>query len=225
MIRLPPDRVTRTSSRAGLDDRDCTWTTTRPHLKANTRADLAPVTTRDDREFNRLLRSARRGEEAAWDAIYRWLAPEILGFLRAGRLSDPENTLGDTFLEVARRIGDFRGDRRGFRAWVFTIARSRRVDEMRRRSRHREERFDTGEHALVPSGIDVETEALGILVLDDLLAHLDELTDDQAEVLVLRALDGLTSREVAEITGRSVGSVEQLHHRARRRLREILDSP
>jgi RNA polymerase sigma-70 factor (ECF subfamily) len=189
------------------------------------RAALAPVETLSptDHEFKRLLRSARHGEEAAWDTIYRWLAPEILGFLRAGRLPDPENTLGDVFLEVARRIGDFHGDRRGFRAWVFTIARSRRVDDTRRRARRREERFDTGEYALLPSGVDVETDALVTVALEDLLAHLDVLTDDQAEVLVLRALDGLTSREVAEITGRSVGSVEQLHHRARHTLREILD--
>jgi len=176
-----------------------------------------------DREFKTLLRAARSGDDPAWDAIYRWLAPQVLGFLRASRLPDPEDVLGDVFLEVARRIGDFRGDRRGFRAWVFTIARSRRVDEIRRRARRREERFDTGEQAVVPSSIDVEQDVLRSLVLDDLIVHLDQLTDDQAEVIVLRALGGWTSPEVAEITGRTVGSVEQLHHRATRALRRILD--
>jgi len=176
-----------------------------------------------DREFKTLLRAARNGDDPAWDAIYRWLAPQVLGFLRASRLPDPEDVLGDVFLEVARRIGDFRGDRRGFRAWVFTIARSRRVDEIRRRARRREERFDTGEQAVVPSSIDVEQDVLRSLVLDDLIVHLDQLTDDQAEVIVLRALGGWTSPEVAEITGRTVGSVEQLHHRATRALRRILD--
>jgi RNA polymerase sigma-70 factor (ECF subfamily) len=49
-------------------------------------------------------------------------------------MPDAEDVLGEVCLEVARRIGDFRGDSRGFRAWVFTIARSRRVDETRRRA-------------------------------------------------------------------------------------------
>ena len=176
-----------------------------------------------DREFKTLLRAARAGDDPAWDTIYRWVAPEVLGFLRASRLPDPEDVLGNVFLEVARRIGDFRGNKRAFRAWVFTIARSRRVDDIRRRARRREERFDTGEHAVVSSGIDVEQDALRALVLDDLIVDLDRLTDDQAEVIVLRALGGWTSLEVAEITGRTVGSVEQLHHRATRALRRILD--
>jgi RNA polymerase sigma-70 factor (ECF subfamily) len=173
-------------------------------------------------DFKHLLKKAKAGDERAWETLYLWLAPQVLGFFRAGRTRDPEDVLGDVFLDVARRIGDFRGDSRGFRAWVFTIARSRRIDDIRRRSRQREDRLDTAEQAVIPSSVDVERDALGSLVLDDLLAYLDFLTDDQAEVLILRALGGWTSPEIAEITGRSVGSVEQLHHRACRSLREIL---
>lgn len=173
-------------------------------------------------DFQRVLKGAKTGNESAWEALYLWLAPEVLGFLKASRLHDPEDVLGDVFFEVARRIGDFRGERQGFRAWVFTIARSRRVDDFRRRARRQEDRLDTAEHDVIPSRVDVEGDALGPLVLDDLMVHLDLLTDDQAEVLILRALGGWTSREIAEITGRSVGAVEQLHHRATRSLREIL---
>lgn len=181
---------------------------------------LSPIGPPQD--FKPVLKGARAGDEAAWGVLYRWLAPEVLGFLKASRLADPEDVVGDVFLEVARRIGDFQGDGRGFRAWVFTIARSRRIDEIRRRTRRMEDRLDTGEHAAIPSPIDVEGDAIGALVLEDLMAYLDLLTDDQAEVLIFRALGGWSSPEIAEITGRTVGSVEQLHHRATRALREIL---
>lgn len=180
------------------------------------------VTRQPPENWKRTLRGARAGEEAAWDVLYRWLAPEVLGFLRASRIPDPEDVLGEVFLEVAREIERFHGDLRGFRAWVFTIARSRRIDEIRRRARRLEDRLDTGEHAVIPSPVDVEGDAIGSLVLEDLMALLDLLTDDQAEVLVLRALGGWTSRQIADVTGRTVGSVEQLHHRATRSLREIL---
>lgn len=173
-------------------------------------------------DFKQVLKRARTGDEGAWEVLYRWLAPQVLGFLKASRLSDPEDVVGDVFLEVARRIRDFQGDGRGFRAWVFTIARSRRIDEIRRRTRRMEDRLDTGEHAAIPSPIDVEGDAIGALVLEDLMAYLDLLTDDQAEVLIFRALGGWTSPEIAEVTGRTIGSVEQLHHRATRALREIL---
>jgi RNA polymerase sigma-70 factor (ECF subfamily) len=173
-------------------------------------------------DFHRVLRAATGGDEPSWQALYSWLAPQVLGFLRAGRVSDPEDVLGDVFLEVARRISQFRGDERGFRAWVFTIARARRVDGIRREVRHREVPSDLVAHEAVSADIDVEGEALALVGLDELLSLLDHLTDDQSEVLILKAIGGWSAREVGEITGRSTGSVEQLQHRATRALRELL---
>lgn len=174
--------------------------------------------------FPSLLRSARGGDERAWGVLYQWMAPQILGFLRARRIPDAEDVLGEVLLEVARRIGAFEGDHRGFRAWVFTIARARRVDEIRRRARRKEELLDTGEHRAIPAPVDVEGQALASVELDEILGLLELLTDDQAEILTLRVLGGWTSREIAEITDRTVGSVEQLQHRATKSLRAILTS-
>jgi RNA polymerase sigma-70 factor (ECF subfamily) len=175
-----------------------------------------------DREFRSHLASARRGDEAAWHVLYGWLAPQVLGFLRASRIPDPEDVLGAVFVEVAQRIGSFQGDARSFRAWVFTIARARRVDEVRRWARRRESPLDSGAHEAIPAPVDVEGQALSAVALDELLGVLDQLTDDQREVLILRALDGWTSKQVAEITGRTVGAVEQLQHRARQSLQGLL---
>lgn len=172
--------------------------------------------------FPSLLRSARAGDEGSWDTIYRWLAPQVLRFLRASRIPDAEDVLGDVFLDVARSIDDFRGDDRGFRAWVFTIARARRVDEIRRRARRHEQPFDSEKHGAIPAPIDVEGQALSMVRVDEMLDLLDLLTDDQAEVLILRGLGGWSSRQIAEITDRTIGSVEQLQHRAAKSLRAIL---
>lgn len=138
-------------------------------------------------------------------------------------MSDAEDVLGDVFLDVARQVGDFRGDSAGFRAWVFTIARARRVDEIRRRTRRLEDRFDTQEIERIAARTDVEGEVVGALLLDDLLGQLEILTDDQTEVLILRMVADLSAPEVAQITGRSVGAVEQLQHRALSALRDFFD--
>lgn len=176
----------------------------------------------DEVRFRTSLRAARLGDDRAWQDLYDWLAPQLLGFLRASRLSDAEDVVGEVFLELARRITEFKGDARGFRAWAFTIARARRVDEIRRRSRRREDPLDTGTHELIVARTDVEGEALAMVGLDDLIGLLDRLTDDQSEVLILRAIGDWTAREVGEITGRTTGSVEQLQHRATQALRDLL---
>ncbi len=175
-----------------------------------------------DTGFKSVLKRARSGDEPAWADLYAWLAPQVLGFLRSGRVPDPEDVLGDVFLELARSIDRFQGDARGFRAWVFTIARSRRVDSIRKVSRRTEEPLPSSLSETLVSHADVEGEALATIGLEELLVVLDRLTDDQSEVIVLKALGGLTAREVGEITGRSTAAVEQLQHRALASLRSIL---
>lgn len=178
-----------------------------------------------DADFNALLRGARDGDERAWTALYGSVAPEVLGFLRGRRAVDPEDILGDAFLEIARRIRDFTGDQRGFRAWVFTITRARLIDDIRRRLRQPEDLVDAHTEYLGSHVGDVEQEALAVIELEGLLERLDALTDDQREVILLHALGGWTAREIGEITGRTTGAVEQLHHRALVTLRKFLTDP
>lgn len=179
-----------------------------------------------DKEFDELLAAARNGNEPAWSELYSLVAPQVLGFLRGRRAVDPEDILGDAFVEVARRIRAFKGDARGFRAWVFTIARALLVDDLRRRTRRPEEPVDPHRHVASYQSVgDVEEEALAVIEMEDLLELLDLLTADQREVLLLRTLGGLSSREIGEITGRTTGAVEQLHFRAVAALRKILTDP
>lgn len=173
--------------------------------------------------FHQLLAEARRGSEAAWTDLYRSLAPEVLGFLRGSRAPDPDDILGAVFLDVARSIGTFNGDERGFRAWVFTIARSRLVDDARRRARRREDSVD--HEVLVSRGpwTTAEHEVIATIELQRLLDLMDVLTEAQREVLLLKVIGGLTAAEVAEITGTTTGAVEQLQHRALSTLRRAFD--
>jgi RNA polymerase sigma-70 factor, ECF subfamily len=172
--------------------------------------------------FPQLLAEARCGSERAWTQLYRSLAPEVLGFLRGSRVPDPEDVLGAVFLDVARAIGSFDGDERGFRAWVFTIARSRLVDDARRRARRREESVPP--EVLVRGGphITTEHEVIATIELDRLLGVLDTLTGAQREVVLLRVFGELTAPEVARVVGKSIGAVEQLYHRAITSLRRAL---
>ena len=132
--------------------------------------------------------------------VYRELAPAVLGFLRSERARDPEDVLGEVFLQVAHDLPRFRGDRDSLRRWVFTIARHRLVDEHRRRSR-RPQLFD-GE--LPDIAAPPPAEALDPELVDALAL----LTDDQREVIVLRFVADLSIDDVARITKRKIGAVK-----------------
>jgi RNA polymerase sigma factor (sigma-70 family) len=177
---------------------------------------------RDDVAFQQLLSAAVTGAETAWAEIYRWLAPQVLGFLRGRGATDPEDILGEVFVEIARRIHRFEGDRRGFRAWVFTITRAQLVDDIRRRVRRRE--HPVGIHLPSHWGHSEghEDEVVALLGLEEILGVLGQLTEDQREVLLLRTVGEMTAPEAAMVSCRSVAATEQLYHRALKNLRRIL---
>lgn len=169
------------------------------------------------------VEAARRGEAGAWAAIYDALAPQLLGYLKARRAPEPEDLVGEIFVQMVRDLPRFRGGGSELRAWSFAIARNRLTDDLRRRARRpvRPEPDDTlRRHA--PAG-DAEIEAVGRLARAEVLALLDRLTPDQRDVLLLRVVADLSVEETARVMGRRKGAVKTLQHRAVAALRRELE--
>jgi RNA polymerase sigma-70 factor (ECF subfamily) len=137
------------------------------------------------------------------EAAYRLLAEPVYGYLRSIDRVDADDLLGDVFVAVAARIETFEGDAKALRSWVFTIAHHRIVDWRRRQARRRVIPFARGDAPPPDDPFD-----------PTLVAALNELTVDQREVLVLRFVADLPLEDVAAITGRTVGAVKSLQHRA-----------
>lgn len=163
--------------------------------------------------FPGVLAAARQGAAWAWTSIYRDLAPQVLGYLRASGASDPDDLTGEVFLGLVRDIGRFKGDEAKFRSWVFVIAHHRLLDDRRRRIRRPEARLPVDTAADRRPGGNVEHEAMEHLGREALQRIIDRCVPDQREVLLLRILGGLSLAEVAEVVGKSVGAVKSLQHR------------
>lgn len=147
--------------------------------------------------------------------LYRALAPAVLGYLRGRQVPEPEDVLGEVFLQVARDIKRFRGDGAAARRWVFSIAHNRAMDAHRRAGRDRATLRDSLD---ARAGTDTQTEQLD----PELVTALGSLTEDQREVVVLRFVADLPLDAVARITGRNVGSTKALQHRALENLRRAV---
>jgi len=149
--------------------------------------------------------------------LYRALAPAVLGYLRAQRVADAEDVLGEVFLQVARDIRRFSGDDAAARRWVFSIAHNRAMDAHRKAARNRvtlEEALEGKGRATVAPPPDPLDPAL--------VDALATLSADQREVLVLRFVADLPLEAVAKVTGRRVGAVKALQHRALENLRRAV---
>ncbi|HEU4355977.1 MAG TPA: RNA polymerase sigma factor [Actinomycetota bacterium] len=173
--------------------------------------------------FDEVLEAARVGAEWAWRALYSDTAPDLLRYARANHVSDPEDVVGETFLRAVSHLPSFEGDERGFRAWLFTLARNRIVDEQRKRVRRRTEPLPVEVLAEIGDRGDVESEAMRALAEDRVRSILAHLTPDQREVLMLRILGGLTIDEIATVVRKRPGAVKALQARGIAGIRDRID--
>lgn len=164
-------------------------------------------------EFEPLLEAARDGSEFAWAAIYTRLAPQVLGYLRASRAPEPDDTLSEVFLQVARDLPRFEGDEQDFRAWAFTIAHHRLIDARRAAARRPVDPVAEPPEPDTAALDDAADEALARIGREEVLRVLGTLTADQRAVLLLRVLGELTVEEVASTLSKRPGAVKALQRR------------
>lgn len=173
-------------------------------------------------EFDRTLRAAQAGDEAAFVRLFRDVQPVLLRYLTA--LGGPlaEDAAAETWVSVVRGLGGFSGGEDGFRAWVLTIGRARLVDAQRRAARS-------------PIPVDADSELADRAAADDVLAAAQELVtteaaialvrrlpQDQAEAVLLRHLAGLDVATAARVLGKKPAAVRVCAHRGLRRLAQLL---
>jgi RNA polymerase sigma-70 factor (ECF subfamily) len=171
--------------------------------------------------FDDVLAAAQACAPWAFETLYRDLSPAVTGYLRLHGAVEPDDLASETFLGVFTGLGGFRGDEDALRAWVFTIAHRRLVDDWRRRSRR--PRTANDDAALDRHvGGDVEDDAFLQLGAQGVHRLCALLPDDQRTVVLLRVLGDLTVEQVGQVIGRSVASVKALQRRGLRALREEL---
>jgi len=169
-----------------------------------------------------LVGAARQGEAWALTEIWQRYAPAVTGYLRGRGAAEPDDLTSDVFVAVFEKLRSFRGDEGDLRAFVFTVAHHRLVDDLRRRSR----RGPTISYDAAADGRltgSAEDEALDALHTQRVHALLSQLSEDQREVLLLRVVGDLSLEQTATALGKRVGAVKALQHRALATLRRILD--
>ncbi|NEK57608.1 sigma-70 family RNA polymerase sigma factor [Geodermatophilus sabuli] len=173
--------------------------------------------------FDDVLAAAQAGAGWAFETLYRDLSPAVTGYLRLHGAAEPDDLASETFIGVLTGLSGFHGDEDALRAWVFTIAHRRLVDDWRRRGRRPQVSDDDG---LLEErrGGDAEDDALARVGAADVHRLCGGLPADQRAVVLLRILADLTVEQVAQVMGRSVGSVKALQRRGLRSLRTALEA-
>jgi RNA polymerase sigma-70 factor (ECF subfamily) len=185
-----------------------------------------------------LLNGLRAGDEGAFATLVRRHSRSML---RIARSFVPNNAVAeevvqDTWMAVVHGIGKFEG-RSSLKSWMVGILvnRARSTGAREHRCMHvaseqttvAASRFDEGACRISPPQHftqDVEDRLSAKELLQTIRSSLDALPASQRQVVTLRDVEGLDSKEVCELLEISEGNQRILLHRARSRLRKAVEA-
>ncbi len=170
---------------------------------------LAPTMV-EECSSSELIELIASGDQEAFDTFYRRFAPMVHGItLSRVPRNDVDDLVQEVFISAFRNIRTLR-DGNAIGAWLATIARNRAAEYFRR--------FKPADQ--LPDDLShcdpAHAEA------GEIMSAIRNLPDSYRETLVLRLVEGMTGREIADQTGMTPDSVRVNLHRGMKLLRQKL---
>ena len=174
------------------------------------------------------IRLAQRGDAAAFEHLYRSHSRRVyaLCLRMTGNPAIAEDLTQDVFLQVFRKIQTFRAES-AFSTWLYRLAVN--IVLMRRRMKGLKEtsleaRSETGDTFHRREIGRRDQRVSGVVDRLSLRRALRQLPRGYRQIFFLHDVLGYEHHEIAEALGCSIGNSKSQLHKARRRLRTILQS-
>lgn len=165
------------------------------------------------------VRRVRKGDSRAFRRIVEATSARLirLAARMLGNMEDAEDVVQESYVKAYRSIvaGAFDG-RSAPETWLYRIVANTAVDALRKRARHPVPAAGQDADGVA---VEADTSAEARAALAELEQVMVELPAEQRAALVLKAVEGLSSKEVATTLGITEGAVEQRLVRARVTLR------
>ena len=173
-----------------------------------------------------LIDRHRHGDPAAFEEFYDEFADMVyrIAFRLSGNAEDAADLSQETFLKIHRHMGSFKG-RSSLRTWVYRVAlnccRSGLRSRSKRESRYQSSLTELDQLPALERSPEEETVALNESGL--VTQALRQVKSPYRETVILRDLEGLSYREIADVLRVRIGTVRSRIARGREQLREILE--
>jgi len=177
-------------------------------------------------DLDALVAKARKGDRDAFTELVAktYTDTYTLAFRLTGSDADAADVVQDTYVRAFKSMSKFRGDAK-FTTWLYRIAANCASTHMSKTRRNRYEVLED-DHTLVDSVAAHDPE----MTIDNgelhsrLVDALELLPKNMREVVVLRDVYDLTHEHIADEVGISVTAAKVRLHRARKKLRELVDT-
>jgi RNA polymerase sigma-70 factor, ECF subfamily len=172
-------------------------------------------------EEKRLVRLAQAGDLSAFERLYRENERKVyaLCMRMAADAALAEELTQDVFVRAWQKLGSFRGDS-AFSSWLYPLTVNVALSERRSRRRRTSRVFATDDLQPFEKPEKPPEREAGF----DLEKAMATLPPGARAVFVLHDVEGYKHEEIAKMLGMATGTSKAQLHRARRLLREVLES-
>ena len=175
-----------------------------------------------------LIKQCQSGCRESFGLLYRKYHSTVLQIARKimGNEQDAEDAVQEIFARVLDRIGQFRHEA-SFSSWLRVLTANVCKDMLRKRNRHPMESFEdlstTGEAriGMKASSVSQEEELIMKELLENLQEKISRLKEKHQKLIILRYIDGLSYKKIAQLVGCSETQVKSRLHQARKKLRRV----
>lgn len=167
------------------------------------------------------------GDETALKTLIDRYFPSIYNYIsRLVSTEEIDDLVQDTFVRIWRNIKKVDFNKASFKTWIFTIARNRVIDYLRKKKtisfsamNKKDESFS---ESIIDESSSIEDEILKTEDVNQLNRALDEIDEIYREILILHYQEDMSFKEIGQLLNKPLNTVKSHHYRAILKLRGAL---
>jgi RNA polymerase sigma-70 factor (ECF subfamily) len=175
-----------------------------------------------------LIKQAQKGESDAFGKLYDQYLPKIYRFVRVkvSHREEAEDLTHQAFLNAWKNIHSYTPQGHSFGTWLYRIARNLVIDHYRK-AKKGDVSLDEGMLPidLHPQDADSTEQFADIHVKQHVIFDaVRQLNEVEQDVIIMRFIEDMPVKEVAEVIEKTEGATKVIQHRAIKKIQELLDT-
>lgn len=171
-----------------------------------------------------LVEQAKRGSASSFGDLYDHYVKPIHRFilLKVSSSEEAQDLTHDVFMRAWRTLPSFEHRGLPFSSWLYRIARNRVIDHYRtKKSNSRLDDFLEKSSSELIADVRIEGDLDVTIATAEVHKALKNLNEEQQDVILMRFVEDLDTKEIANILDKKEGTVRIIQHRALEKLKKI----
>ena len=189
---------------------------------SNIKADIYNLNSDD--ELSLCLKAIGKNQDKqAFSTVFKHFAPRLKSFLiKAGSTdSQSEEVIQEVMIAVWTKAATYDDSKSSVSTWVYTIARNKRIDKIRKEKRHYLSESDEGLE--IPVDSTQEKEIFSAQLSNSLKKYMANLPEEQSKLLQLSYFYNKTHADISEELNIPLGTVKSRIRLALTKMRHLVE--